>query len=295
MPAILHAARVESLLRQHHFDVIHDHSPAGPLTAVHRHAPTVVTAHGPVDGRLGDLLESVGDGIHPVAISRSQRRSRLLRWAATVHNGVDTTNVSTGAAHDGPVVWLGRFSPDKGPDLAIRACRTAGLPLVLAGKCNEPREAQYLQDVVQPMLGDDVTLVTNADRPTTQHLLEDARCLLMPIRWEEPFGMVMVEAMACGTPVVALRRGSVPEVVLAGITGIICDHPDELPNALWHVDDLDPAECVAHVKSAFGADLMAQRYEAVYRRAIARTRRLHVSGLNGRAPHRTSMPEDVRP
>jgi glycosyltransferase involved in cell wall biosynthesis len=300
MPAVLHAARVENLLRQHHFDVIHDHSPAGPLTAAHRLAPTVVTVHGPVDGKLGDLLASVGDRVRPVAISQAQRRSRTLPWAGTVYNGIDTSDLSTetpsvGAAPDGPALWLGRFCPEKGPDLAIRACRAAGIPLVLAGKCNEASEAQYLADAIQPMLGSDVTLVTNADRPRTQRLLERARCLLMPIRWNEPFGMVMVEAMASGTPVVALRRGSVPEVVRSGVTGFICDDPGELPKALRDVEALDPAACVAHVRAQFGADLMALRYESVYHRAIAQARPPRVAAMITHSPHRIPAVNKVLP
>jgi glycosyltransferase involved in cell wall biosynthesis len=273
-PAVLHAARVDTLLRRYRFDIVHDHSPAGPLTAAYRLAPTVVTVHGAVDGQLGELLAEVGDSIHPVAISDAQRRLRALPWAGTVHNGIDTTRLlHTATAHDGPVLWLARFSPDKGPDLAIRACREAGMPLVLAGKCSEASEIEYLRSVVRPMLGDDVKLVVNADRPTTQRLLERARCLLLPIRWHEPFGMVMIEAMARGTPVVALRRGSVPEIVRNGITGFVCDDPATLSTALRRVVDLDPADSVAHVRSAFGADLMARRYEAVYRRVLARAGR----------------------
>ena len=288
MPAVLHAARVEVLLRQHRFDVVHDHSLTGPLSAAHRHAPTVVTVHGPADGELGDFLESTG-GVHPVAISQAQRRSRSLAWAGTVYNGVDTTALSPGTTHDGAVLWLARFCPEKGPDLAIKACRAAGLPLVLAGKCNEATEAQYLRDVIRPMLGEDVTLVVNADRPTVRPLLEQARCLLMPIRWDEPFGMVMVEAMACGTPVVALRRGSVPEVVRPGVTGFVCDDPAELPYALRQVDELDPVDSVAHVRAVFGADLMARQYEAVYTRTISRTpRRLVSTGVTGLS-RRTSL------
>jgi glycosyltransferase involved in cell wall biosynthesis len=116
----------------------------------------------------------------------------------------------------------------------------------------------------------------------------------MPIQWNEPFGMVMVEAMACGTPVVALRRGSVPEVVRPGITGFICDDPAELPYALRQVDELDPVDSVAHVRAMFGADLMARRYEAVYARTISRTpRRLVSTGVTGLS-RRTSVPEVLR-
>ena len=119
------------------------------------------------------------------------------------------------------------------------------------------------------MLGNDVTLILDGDRQTTDRLLTTARCLIMPVRWDEPFGMVMIEAMASGTPVVALRRGSIPEVVRHGSTGWICDDPAELPDALRRVGELDSDVCVAYARSAFGADRMASRYERVYRRAIA--------------------------
>jgi glycosyltransferase involved in cell wall biosynthesis len=163
------------------------------------------------------------------------------------------------------VLWLGRFDPDKGPDIAIEACRKAGLPLVLAGKCNQKDEWRYLDEVVTPMLGPDVELVVNGNRDRTESLLATSRSLLMSIRWEEPFGMVMIEAMAKGTPVVALRRGSVPEVILHGRTGVICVDESELPDALHEVHTLDPGECVNHVRTSFSVDLMAQRYERVYR------------------------------
>src|SRR5262249_57317077 len=141
-------------------------------------------------------------------------------------------------------------------------------PLVLAGKANQPSEWRYLEEVIRPMLGPDVELFLNADRRHTDTLLTAARALLMSIRWEEPFGMVMIEAMAKGTPVVALRRGSVPEVVLHGRTGLICIDETELPDALHEAHALDPAECVNHVRTSFSVPLMAQRYERAYRSLI---------------------------
>jgi glycosyltransferase involved in cell wall biosynthesis len=275
-PAALHAARVDALLRPDRYDVVHDHSPCGPLTARYRHIPTVVTAHGPADGDLGAFYETLGASLRLVAISQSQRRRRPgLPWFATVHNAVDPAQFSYSTSPDGPVLWLARFCPEKGPDLAIQACRAAGLPLVLAGKCAEPSERRYLAQVVRPMLGSDTELVLNADRATTRRLLSAARCLVLPLRWHEPFGMVMVEAMASGTPVVALRRGSVSEIVRDGVTGLVCDDVDALPSALARVGELDPADCLAHVREHFGAGLMARRYEAVYRRATAGTRVNH--------------------
>src|SRR6266508_3956987 len=206
MPTLLHAARVDRLLAEGRFDVVHDHSVSGSLNAPQREVPTVVTVHGPADTELGDFYAALGDSVDLVAISDAQRRRRPgLPWAATVHNALDPDWFVPAARPDGPVLWLGRFCADKGPDLAIHACRAAGLPLVLAGKCSEATEMAYLDEHVRPLLGSDVELVRNADRTMADRLLAQARCLIMPIRWHEPFGMVMIEAMASGTPVVALR------------------------------------------------------------------------------------------
>jgi len=276
LPAVLHTARVNRMLAAGDFDVIHDHTIEGLVTATARPAPTVVTVHLPVDGEHGDLLEAAGNSARLVSISHNQRSRRSgLAWAGTVHNGLPVEQigpVSPAAIGDGPVLWLARFNPDKGPDLAINACREAGLPLMLVGKCTEPNEHETLRDLVRPMLGPDVELVVNALRPVVDGLIAQARCLLLPIRWPEPFGMVMIEAMAKGLPVVAMRQGAVPEVVEHGVTGFICDRPEEIPEALHRVKELDPQACVDHVRRHFGADLMARRYEEVYLDAIAHSR-----------------------
>ncbi|SCG73521.1 Glycosyltransferase involved in cell wall bisynthesis [Micromonospora humi] len=271
LPELAHLAHVDRLVDPAHFDLVHDHSTIGPLVAGRRRVPTVATVHGNPVGEYGTVLSNTDRGVGLIAISHAQRRANPgLPWVGTVHNAMPLRDFPRKRAPGrGPVLWLARFSPDKGPDVAIRACRAAGLPLVLAGKCNEPAERRYLDEVVEPMLGDDVGLVVNADREVVLRLLLDARCLVMPIQWAEPFGMVMVEAMATGTPVVALRRGAVPELVRPGVTGLVCDHAEELPAALRAVADLDPADCVAHVAQNFSVERMAADYEAVYRGFLA--------------------------
>ncbi|KKJ99257.1 glycosyl transferase family 1 [Micromonospora sp. HK10] len=271
LPELAHLAHVNHLVEPADFDIVHDHTTIGPMVAGRRAVPTVATVHGNPVGEYGTVLSDTDHGVGLIAISHAQRRANPgLPWVGTVHNALPLRDVPRKrVAGRGPVLWLARFSPDKGPDLAIRACRAAGLPLTLAGKCNEPAERRYFQQVVEPMLGDDVSLVLNADREATLRLLLDARCLIMPIQWAEPFGMVMVEAMATGTPVVALRRGAVPELVRSGLTGLVCDRPEELPAALRDADRLDPADCVAHVAQNFSVDRMAWDYESVYRSFLA--------------------------
>jgi glycosyltransferase involved in cell wall biosynthesis len=271
LPELAHLARVNHLISPTDFDIVHDHTTIGPLVAGRREVPTVATIHGNPVGEYGTVLSDTDRGVGLVAISHAQRSlNPHLPWVGTVHNamGLDDFPRKDAPSH-GPVLWLARFSPDKGPDLAIRACRTAGLPLVLAGKCNEPAERRYYDDVIEPMLGPDVTVVLDAEREVALRLLVEARCLIMPIQWEEPFGVVMLEAMATGTPVVALNRGAVPELVRPGVTGLICHRPEELPAALRDASDLDPAECVAHVARTFSTERMAAGYEEVYRRFLA--------------------------
>jgi glycosyltransferase involved in cell wall biosynthesis len=282
MPDMLHVARVNRLIADGDFDVIHDHTAPGPLTAGRLDSPSVVTVHGAVDGELGDYYEAIGEAVRLVAISRSQRAARPnLPWIDTVHNATSLL-ASTPGDGTGPVMWLARFNPDKGPDLAIEACRKAGLPLTLAGKCNEASEQRYLDSVVTPMVAgsDDVEVILNGEREDVIGRLRSARCLVMPIRWREPFGMVMIEAMALGVPVVALRRGSVPEIVIDGITGFICDDPRDLPAALRRVEHLDRQACIEHVRHHFSPKLMAARYESVYNRAI---KERHAMAISGRA------------
>jgi glycosyltransferase involved in cell wall biosynthesis len=160
------------------------------------------------------------------------------------------------------------MSPEKAAHIAIATAREAGRPLVLAGKCNEPAEKRYFDEEVRPRLGPDVTWLGEADTHLKKKLLSEASCLLFPIQWAEPFGIVMVEALACGTPVVALRQGSVPEVVDDGVTGYICDDPRHLSIALDRVDRINPYDCRQQAVRHFEASAMASAYEAVYLRLV---------------------------
>lgn len=266
LPEALHAARAARLLADLNVDVVHDHCLTSPLTATAVPAPTVVTVHGPVTGELGDLYAALGDTVGLIAISDAQRSFRpQLNWVATVHNAIDVADFPYQPAKDDYVLFLGRMNPDKGVHLAIEVCRQANRHLVIAAKCAEEAEQEYFDREVKPRLGPDVEYVGEADADAKRKLLCNARCLLLPLLWEEPFGLVMVEALACGTPVVALRRGSVPEVVVDGVTGLIGDEPSDLPAALAAVDAIDPADCRRDAERRFDLPVMAARYEQVYR------------------------------
>ncbi|MCE6996034.1 glycosyltransferase family 4 protein [Saccharothrix sp. S26] len=276
-PEVVHAAAVrreiERLADAEGLDVVHDHTLAGPLNAPAFAAmglPTVATVHGPVDTDMRRYYRELGDDVGLVAISDRQRElAPELNWIGTVHNALRLRDWPFRAHKEDYALFLGRFHPDKAPHLALEAAHAAGVPLVLAGKCAEPIEKEYFEAEVRPRLTDRDHVFGVADASEKRKLLSAARCLLFPIRWEEPFGMVMIEAMACGTPVVALRAGAVPEVVVDGVTGLVRDDPEELVDALHDVRGLDPAACRAHVAAHFDVDGLGSGYEAAYRKALA--------------------------
>jgi glycosyltransferase involved in cell wall biosynthesis len=250
-------------------DIVHDHSLVGPLTAAAHPAPTVATCHGPVEGEFGEYYQALGDEVHLVAVSEAQQLlAPGLNWAGTVHNALDVTTFPFRRHKEDWVLWLGRFSLEKGAHLAVDAARAAGRRIVLAGKLNEPAEHAYFDQYIRPRLGPDTTYAGEADAERKRQLLAAARCLVFPICWEEPFGMVMIEAMACGTPVVALDRGSVPEVVVDGRTGFVLRAPQQIPAAIERVGTLDPLDCRRHVERHFDIGVLAEGYERVYRRIL---------------------------
>lgn len=275
-PEVMHAVavrrQIERLAATEGLDIVHDHTLAGPLNApVYAAAgiPTVVTVHGPVSPEMARYYRELAQDVHLVAISDRQRAlAPELNWVGTVHNALRLADWPFSAKKEDYALFLGRFHPDKGAHLALEAAHAAGLRLILAGKCAEPVEKEYFEREVRPRLtnSDHVFGVANAE--AKRKLLAAARCLLFPIQWEEPFGMVMIEAMACGTPVVALRSGAVPEVVVDGVTGLIRDDPAELVQALRDVLELDPAACRAHVAEHFDVHGLGTGYETAYRRAI---------------------------
>ncbi|WP_293784241.1 glycosyltransferase family 4 protein [uncultured Aeromicrobium sp.] len=272
IPEVITAATAARAFAERDLDLIHDHSLAGPLLAVGREVPTIVTMHGPVDGEHGEFLARLGETIGVVSISAAQRRiDPRLNWVGTVHNAIDVGSFPFSVEKDGYVLWIGRFSPDKGAHLAIDAARRAGRRILLAGKLNEPGEHAYFEQEVAPRLGEHAEYIGEADAAFKRELFAAARCLVFPIQWEEPFGMVMIEALACGTPVVATRRGSVPEIVQHGVTGLIVDSIDDLAAAIVAAEDLDPRACRRHAEERFDLPVMGAGYERVYRSVLDRS------------------------
>jgi glycosyltransferase involved in cell wall biosynthesis len=266
IPEVLHAAASAWALDGISVDVVHTHMLAGPLLARGRAAPTVVTAHGPMTGELGQYYRWAAPYINLVAISQSQRgEAEDLPWVGTVYNGIPVAEYPYREQKEDYVLFLGRMCAEKGVHLAIDAARKAGVTIVVAAKCTEPAEQEYFAAEVAPRLGPGVEWIGPVGGNEKKDLLARARCLVNPIQWREPFGLVMVEALACGTPVVATRFGSVPEVVDQGVTGWIVDHPAALPEAVHRSRHLSPLECRQRAEARFDTARMVEGYERIYR------------------------------
>ncbi|HZM18649.1 MAG TPA: glycosyltransferase, partial [Gaiellaceae bacterium] len=205
-----------------------------------------------------------------ISISMNQRKPKPdLPWLANCPNALELS-VYPCKPHPGEyLLFLGRMSSDKGCHRAIAVAMELDLPLKIAGKKQEPKEERYFAEFVEPHLGmHGIEYLGEVSHGTKVELLQDARATLFPIEWEEPFGLVMIESMACGTPVIATRRGAVPEVIEHGRSGIIVDNYREMPAALEQADALDPLECRRYVEERFSPERMVDDYVAAFREAI---------------------------
>jgi len=271
LPAALGTANTNPATELHHVisayttivewgaDIVHDHTLVGPVYAQGVDIPVVTTNHGPFDGELAQLYRAVSDRVGVIAISRHQAsKSSHTRIAAVIHHGIDVESIPARAGNGGYAAFLGRMCPDKGVDVAARIARAGGFPLKIAAKLAEPAERDYFQTAVRPLLGGDIEYVGELGGAAKYEFLGQASCLLNPLRWDEPFGMVMIEAFACGTPVVATRGGSVPEIVQDGATGYIRDSDADLATAVGHIGDLDRLTCRNAARVRFSKDRMVR-------------------------------------
>ena len=235
-------------------------------------APVVHTVHGPLDGDPGLVyrsIQKVAPEVGLISISMNQRRPQPdLNWVANVPNALDLEHYPCQPHRGDYLLYLGRMNHEKGAHRAVAVAMELGLPLKLAGKMQEPREREYFAEFVEPHLGHGIEYLGEVNHGTKVELLQNARATLFPIEWEEPFGLVMIESMACGTPVIATRWGAVPEVIEDGHSGIIVDDYTQMAAALEQADELDPLELRRYVEKEFSPQRMVNDYVAAYEAAI---------------------------
>ncbi len=259
------------------FDVVNDHSgmPAAALSGA-VDTPVVHTVHGPLVGNNAAAvyrqIARVAPRLGLISVSLNQRRpAEDLPWVANCANALDFSLYPVRPHRGEYLLFLGRLNPDKGAHRAIDVAVQLGLPLKIAGKMREPAEKAYFAELVEPHLGPDIEYLGEVTHGQKVELLQDARATLFPIEWEEPFGLVMIESMACGTPVIATRRGAVPEVIEHGRSGVVVDHYRLMPAALDDADRLDPLELRRYVEEKFSPDRMVADYVRAYRAAVGRS------------------------
>jgi len=252
------------------FDILHFHVDLlhFPTFRGYKHR-SVTTLHGRLD--LPDLLPFARefDDMPVVSISDAQRTPLpFMNWVATVPHGLPKDLLTFQPKPEGYLAFLGRISPEKGPERAIRIARRAGLPLKIAAKVDRADQAYY-ETVVRPMLRQPgIEFLGEIREAEKSEFLGNAVALLFPVDWPEPFGLVMIEAMACGTPVIAFRRGSVPEVLDDGVTGLIVDDEAQAVRAIERAQRLDRRAIRAVFERRFTAERMAADYVSVYRRLL---------------------------
>lgn len=264
----LHLAISFRLARELEVDVVHSH--------LHAHAvgyssflpmPVVTTLHGAAWVEEHHLMLRTFRHLPYVSLSESERRFLPdLNYVATVGNGIRLEDFPPGPGGE-DLVFVGRMAPEKAPDLAIQAALLTGRHLVMAGAIEE-RYRDFFEETVRPHLGGRVEYVGPLSRAAVAGLVGRSAALLMPLRWDEPFGLVVAESLAVGTPVVAWRRGAMPELLHDGITGVLVDDVAEAARAVARVEDLDRSACRTEAEARFGHLRMAEGYIRAYRTAL---------------------------
>ena len=269
--SLIHVAK--SLQNADEYDVVHNHNgPPSELGMAMSHlvrVPFLTTLHNyPAEDTR--FIWSHYEGWYNT-ISRRQfetmERLPRARFAGVAHNAIDVEDFPFQAAKDDYVLFMGRFTRDKAPHLAIDAAEQAGARIVLAGKVANPEEHEYFDACIRPRLRPGrVEYAGEADAVMKRKLFANARVLLMPLLWDEPFGLVMIEAMACGTPVIAFNRGAAPEIVVDGRTGYLVHTVEEMAARIESIGSIEALACRFHVERHFSPSALADRYLALYER-----------------------------
>lgn len=258
--------------RAEEFDIIHSHMGHGALAYANLvNTPTVHTLHGIFTPDNEKIFKFAKKQPY-ITISQAQREPRLgLNYVATVYNGIDVSSYEFHTQPEDPpyLAFLGRISPEKGPHLAITIAKEAGWPLKMAGKVDVVDREFFEQEIKPHIDGKQIQYLGEANHAQKNALMGGAVATLFPITWREPFGLVMVESMASGTPVIAMKLGSTEEIIAHGLSGFLCNNTQEFISAIDKIPELDRYACREYVKNHFSVQQMTDGYEAVYQNILA--------------------------
>lgn len=264
---LIEVARVVNFLQQHKFDIIHNHIDWRflPFVSLLNSAPVITTLHGPLDDGYQRFVYGAVPNKNYVSISNNQRQQMpQLDFIGTVYHGIQINKFAFNSKKGDYVAFLGRISPEKGPLQAIRAAKKAKIPLIIAAKVDLV-DKEYFRKKIKPLIdGKLIKFIGEVNHRGKVKLLRNAAALLSLIQWEEPFGLVMIEALACGTPVIANNRGSVPELIQNGKTGFIVKNVSEAVKAIHNIDQINRYDCRKSAEEKFSVEKMAEEYEKIY-------------------------------
>ncbi|GAA5197487.1 glycosyltransferase family 4 protein [Rugosimonospora acidiphila] len=255
-------------------DLVHDHTLCGPL---YRHRPPglpiVTTNHGPFRAQLRDIYQAMGRDVSLVAISHHQASTANgVPIARVIHHGIDVDSVPIGDGSGGYACFLGRMNPSKGVREAAMVAREAGIPLRIAAKMEEKGEREYFECAVSPLLNSDIEYLGEVGTEEKYELLGGACALLNPMQWPEPFGLVMIEALAAGTPVIATPAGSAPEIINDGVTGFLREDIAGLASSLGRLGELSREACREAAVGRFSTERMVADHLDLYAELIGAER-----------------------
>ncbi len=262
--------RIVKYLHENRFDIIHNHL-GWRLLPFEKiiNSPIVTTLHGPLDVDYMRAVYGEFKKSKYVSISENQRKPMPeLNYVGTVYNGIQIGKFKFNETPGNYFVFLGRMSPEKGPVQAIEIAKRARVELIMAAKVDIV-DKEYFKSEIEPLIDNkQIKYIGEVNHAEKVNLLGGAKALVAPIQWEEPFGLFFVEAMACGTPVITTRRGSVPEIIVDGKTGFVCDSLDEAVRRINDIDEIDRKDCCQHVKENFSAEKMTKDYVEIYEKVI---------------------------
>jgi glycosyltransferase involved in cell wall biosynthesis len=273
-PNALHMSMIEQIAqRAREFDLLHFHLDYYPFSVMSRQStPFLTTLHGRLDLPEHEPVFSTFPNVPLVSISNAQRRpAPNANWIGTVHHGMPENLLKPVPAEPSYLAFLGRISPEKRVDRAIRIAERCGLPLKIAAKV-DAADHDYFEEMIKPLLTKpNVEFIGEISDAQKSEFLSNAFALLVPIDWPEPFGLVMIEAMACGAPVIAFNRGAVPELIEDGVTGFVVEDETSAVGALRHLSRLSRTVIRKRFEERFTARRMARDYLAVYRDLVGAT------------------------
>ncbi|MFH1504964.1 MAG: glycosyltransferase family 4 protein [Candidatus Omnitrophota bacterium] len=256
------------------FDVIHSHIGFYGLPfSKYAKPPVITTLHNDITNKNDTFVEYYKDVCTFAAVSQNQcKREEGFKIDGYIHNGIDINRFQFSSNKKDYLLFIGNISKNKGADTAIKAAIKLQRRLLLVGKIEQSHQLFFDQEIKPFIDNKQIIFEPLAGHSRKQSLYSNAACLLFPIDWEEPFGLIILEALACGTPVVAFNRGSVPEIIVNGKNGFAVDTFEEFLKAITDVKNLDPRDCRKHVEEFFNVEKMTDQYEALYKKLIQANR-----------------------